>query len=200
MNKQKPDIDRIKAAILYVLSKVGETDYHKLFKILYFADQQHLIRFGRPITGDKYDALQYGPVPAETYDLFIHLSNPDSIVSPSEEVADLFSSFIFRRVANGLARPIPMVESHEAPDMDELSPSDIECLSASIAENKNLGFYALRDKSHDNAWRQANEAAAQSFDSTMEPVSIARAGGASEEMVQYIYENLAFHQLAVEIE
>lgn len=199
MNKQKPDIDRIKAAILYVLSEVGETDYHKLFKILYFADQKHLVRFGRSITGEQYDAIQYGPVPVEAYDLFRHLSNPDSFVFPSKEVADLFSSFVFRRVANGLARPVPTVKSDEAPDMDELSPSDIECLSASIAENRNLSFNLLTSKSHDAAWKQANEASAQSFDSTMEPVAIAQAGGASEEMIQYITEDLTFNQMLMEV-
>lgn len=198
MNKQKPDINRIKAAILYVLSKVGETDYHKLFKILYFADQKHLVRFGRPITGDQYEAIQYGPVPVETYDLFKHLASQDSFVMPSQEVADLFSSFSFRQLANGPARPIPMVASDEAPDMDELSASDVECLSKSIAENRHLNFYDLTEKSHDSAWTQANEVAAQSYDTTMEPVSIARAGGASEEMVQYITENLAFNQFIAE--
>ena len=198
MNKQKPDIDRIKAAILYVLSRIGETDYHKLFKILYFADQKHLVRFGRPITGDQYEAIQYGPVPAETYDLFRHLSNKDSFVLPTPEVTDLFHSFVFRREANGMARPVPMVKSNEAPDMDELSPSDVECLSSSIAENRNINFYALTDKSHDSAWTQANEVAAQSYDNTMEPVSIARAGGASEEMIQYITENISFDQFVAE--
>ena len=199
MNKQKSDIDRIKAAVLYVLSEVGETDYHKLFKILYFADQQHLVRFGRSITGDQYNAIQYGPVPTETYDLFRHLATPDSFVLPTEEVANLFSSFTFRKMANGTARPIPMVSSDEAPNLDELSASDIECLSKSIAENKHLSFHDLTEKSHDDAWEQAYRGASQSYEATIEPVSIAQAGGASEEMVQYITETLAFRQLATEV-
>lgn len=201
MNKQKPDIDRIKAAILYVLNKTGEVDFHKLFKILYFADQKHLVRFGREITGDRYDAIQYGPVPTETYDLFRHLSGTDSFVSLPAEITALFGSFAFRRVANGSAKPVPMVYSDETPDLNELSPSDIDCLSSAIAENKHLNFYALTEKSHDAAWQQARTEAEQtpSLDTTMEPLSIARAGGASAEMIQYITENLAFHQLTAEV-
>lgn len=195
MTSHKPDIDRIKAATLFVLNEIGEADYHKLFKILYFADQKHLVRFGRSITGDQYEAIQYGPVPAETYDLFKHLSNSESFVTPTQKVADLFGSFLFRRVASGYSGTVPMVASGEAPDMDELSPSDVICLSESIAENQYLGFNALTEKSHDSAWQQAYESAPQSFDATMAPVSIAQAGGASNEMIQYITENFIFGQL-----
>ena len=35
-------------AILYVLSKLGgQSDMHKICKILYFADQKHLSRYSR---------------------------------------------------------------------------------------------------------------------------------------------------------
>ncbi len=197
MNKQRPDIDRIKAAILYVLNKVGETDYHKLFKILYFADQKHLVRFGREITGDQYVAMDRGPVPSETYDLLKHLAGMHSFLSLPEDVAKQFSSFNFRSANRGLRNPIPMVSSNEAPDLDELSASDIDCLSDSIAENKNLSFFDLTEKSHDDAWDKARAALAdaQIFEAVMEPVTIAQAGSASQEMLQYITENLAFNQL-----
>lgn len=198
MTKHKPDIDRIKAATLFVLNKIGEADYHKLFKILYFADQKHLVRFGRSITGDQYEAIQYGPVPAETYDLFRHLSNPDSFVMPTQKANDLFSSFAFRRIAKSYTSSVPVVASDEMPDLDELSPSDITCLSESIDENWKLNFNTLTEKSHDIAWTHAYQSTPQSFDAMMDPVDIARAGGATEEMVQYITEQLAFGQLVAE--
>ena len=49
------DIDKSKAinSILFVLNELGDkkSDAHKVFKILYFADQKHLVTYGRPITG-----------------------------------------------------------------------------------------------------------------------------------------------------
>lgn len=57
-------------AILYVLQQLGgKTDMHKLCKILYFADQRHLSKYGRSITGDTYIAMQYGPVPSNVDDI-----------------------------------------------------------------------------------------------------------------------------------
>lgn len=53
----------------YVLNTLGKAQFHELFKILYFADQEHIKIYGRPITGDKYIAMKYGPVPSFLYDI-----------------------------------------------------------------------------------------------------------------------------------
>ena len=39
-------------AVLYIANRVERKDFHKIFKVLYFADREHLIKYGRPITGD----------------------------------------------------------------------------------------------------------------------------------------------------
>ena len=41
----------------------------KLFKLMYFADKEHLLRHGRPITGDRYVRMEYGPTPSSSYDM-----------------------------------------------------------------------------------------------------------------------------------
>ena len=63
--------DKIKTlnALLYVASRVQRKDIHKIFKIIYFADRQHLADWGRPITGDTYIAMEAGPVPSRMYDM-----------------------------------------------------------------------------------------------------------------------------------
>jgi len=44
--------------LLYIIGKLGGTgDFHKVFKILYFADQKHLVRYGFAITDDRYIAM-----------------------------------------------------------------------------------------------------------------------------------------------
>ncbi|WP_409530306.1 Panacea domain-containing protein [Shinella sp.] len=40
--------------------------FHAL-KTLYYADRAHLQRYGRPITGDRYIAMENGPVPSYAY-------------------------------------------------------------------------------------------------------------------------------------
>jgi uncharacterized phage-associated protein len=55
--------DKSIAVILFILNALEHSDIHKLCKIIYFADQKHLARYGRPITGDWYVAMKDGPVP-----------------------------------------------------------------------------------------------------------------------------------------
>ena len=52
-------------SVFFILNEIEEgCDIHKVCKILYFADQKHLVKWGRPITGDHYIKMNYGPVPS----------------------------------------------------------------------------------------------------------------------------------------
>ncbi|MDE6343051.1 MAG: SocA family protein, partial [Muribaculaceae bacterium] len=111
-------------SILYVLKQMGgRCDMHKLCKILYFADREHLSEFGRRITGDTYIAMQYGPVPSCIDDILKALRG-DSFFSSSAEIKEIKDSMTFenRFIIRGLKNP----------DLDELSGSDILCLDKSI--------------------------------------------------------------------
>jgi uncharacterized phage-associated protein len=44
-------------------------NYMKLIKLLYLVDREALIRWGRPVTGDKYFSMKYGPVLSSVLDL-----------------------------------------------------------------------------------------------------------------------------------
>lgn len=37
-------------AVLYNVDKLKRKDFHKIFKILYFADRDHLAKYGRSVT------------------------------------------------------------------------------------------------------------------------------------------------------
>ncbi len=41
----------------------------KALKLVYFADRYHLRKYGRPVVGDEYLAMNYGPVASGTKDL-----------------------------------------------------------------------------------------------------------------------------------
>src|ERR1700736_134394 len=47
----------------------GSINKMKALKLVYFADRYHLRRYGRPVVGDEYVAMNYGPVASGTKDL-----------------------------------------------------------------------------------------------------------------------------------
>ena len=47
----------------------GNVNKLKALKLVYFADRYHLRRFERPVVGDEYLAMNYGPVPSGTKDI-----------------------------------------------------------------------------------------------------------------------------------
>jgi len=47
----------------------GEINKLKALKLIFLADRYHLRRYGRPITGDEYFAMPYGPVASGAKDL-----------------------------------------------------------------------------------------------------------------------------------
>jgi hypothetical protein len=51
MGVMNVQFDKVKAlnALLYVACRVQRKDFHKIFKIIYFADRQHLAEWGKPI-------------------------------------------------------------------------------------------------------------------------------------------------------
>ena len=89
--KYKFDIDKSITLLKVILSnfKDGVCDFHKLFKILYFAEQKHLLQYGRTITGDRYIAMKDGPVPSNIYDLLKTLRG-DAIFSVSRDLSKEF--------------------------------------------------------------------------------------------------------------
>ncbi|BAR48153.1 Panacea domain-containing protein [Tannerella forsythia] len=157
------NINKSKAinSLLFVIHELGvdKSDCHKVFKILYFADQKHLIRYGRPITGDVYMKMKYGPVPSYIRD-----------VTESKQHEGL----IQRKNSH-------FIESSYPVEMDDLSDSDIECLKESIEENRNISFNELTNKSHDKAWDNA--------DWQMNYMDIAKAATDDRNMLEYIRTN-----------
>jgi uncharacterized phage-associated protein len=47
----------------------GSINKMKALKLVYFADRYHLRKYGRPVVGDEYLAMNYGPVASATKDL-----------------------------------------------------------------------------------------------------------------------------------
>ncbi len=163
-------------SLLYALQKLGgKTDMHKLCKILYFADQRHLSKYGRSITGDSYIAMQFGPVPSYVDDILKALRG-DSFFSSSNEIEPLKKCMVFENRF--------IIRCLKNPDMDELSVSDIECLDYAIEICKNKNFAELTEYSHGLAWNNTQK------DRTISVKDILREVGDDESYVDYIADNL----------
>lgn len=122
--------------LLYVVNRLEKADTHKTYKILYFADQKHLAKYGRPIIGDTYVKMTYGPVPSFVKNIV------DEQIPGLEEVVAKYNKYYLKAIAQE--------------NLDYLSESDEECLLEAIAENKDLSFGELTDKSHDTAYEKAD--------------------------------------------
>lgn len=134
------------SAVLYVASGVAEPTFHKVAKVLYFADRKHLERYGRLIFGDIYVAMKNGPVPSRVYDL-LKAARAGTLENPTLEIT--------QRTVDGWNAPV--VKALAEPDLDELSESDLLCLDEAIAEYGNKSFAELTRLSHDAAWKSADE-------------------------------------------
>lgn len=161
-------------ALLFVLDKLGgKGDFHKLFKILYFADKKHLLNYGSLITDDNYIAMNNGPVPSMTYDILKALRG-DGLLETYKSQFEKFFKLLSKYE----------VESLSTADLDELSVSEQTCLLESISENKDLEFGELTDKSHDLAWSSAGN------NCEINIQDIAVAAGANQQLVDYINDSL----------
>ena len=168
---EKFDIETAKAVMLYISRKIGKADLICLFKILYFAEKKHLAKWGDLIVNDTYIAMRNGPVPSIIYDLFKGIRGDglrDKRYDTFYRAFDIEEGYYV----------VPL----EFPDMDYLSRANIDALNESIHENKDADIYALSKKSHDLAWNNADRNNQMNF------IDIAKAGGASNDMIDYILE------------
>ncbi len=57
------------AAAKFLKLRGGRMSYLKLIKLLYLLDREALLRWGRPVTTDRYVSMDNGPVVSRIYDL-----------------------------------------------------------------------------------------------------------------------------------
>ncbi len=168
------DTQKIKAVALYILQQTGPISFIHLWKILYFAEMKHISRYGRPITDDVYVAMPKGPVPSILCDA--KNGNAYSEISSSLEIKGY------------------NINGTERPDMDELSKSDIKCLSESIQENLHKSPEELSTLSHGTAYKNARAKNLNKKNNPIDWIDIAVEAGAPSGMIEYIHERQDIHR------
>ena len=130
-------------------SKVKKLDPHKLAKLVYFADKEHMLDYGRPITGDRYMAMEYGPVPSFIYDL---VKDSARVWTPHLQA---FDERITRHCEGERVRYIAPKTPFKQPRA--LTGSDCRYLEAAAEEYGGKNFDELTAISHrERAWAVAN--------------------------------------------
>lgn len=70
----------IQAIDFIAQKKPGITQFY-IGKVMFFADREHVLDYGRPITGDRYVAMEHGPVPSAIRDLLkVDSGYPDEMI------------------------------------------------------------------------------------------------------------------------
>ncbi len=191
----KFDIDKAIAATVYIASKKPtELTQAKLFKLLYFADKDHLVRYCRPITGDWYTAMKDGPVPSNLYNAFKKLGSPPK---KEDENARRLAQF----VKLDSSWQYPRIEVQKELDPLQLSISDIHSLDRVLKLYGKMSFTQVRSIAHNtpawaNAWEKKEEtkdASRMSFEDFFEEDASALSG-VREEMVENYLLRKAFEE------
>lgn len=148
-------LDKFINALAYFASQ-GINDLTKLkaAKLLYLADRYHLFHYGRPIIGDRYIAMDLGPVPEGGFQLISRMTEQAEVTDPQRtralERLNVYRGFLGRY-------NYPVLRTRLGPDMDVFSDSEVEALSAVVKEFGNRPARALVDLTHTHrAYQRAN--------------------------------------------
>ncbi len=113
----------------------GEMNYLALMKLLYLVDREALIRFGKPVTGDRVLAMKHGPVLSRVYDL---VSCKKHHLPTSE-----WHNFIPRPSAY-----VCTLRFAGVPDLSALSEAELAVLDAVFAAHRAKSEWELVEFTH----------------------------------------------------
>jgi uncharacterized phage-associated protein len=137
------EAEKFVSAASYLAQRCPDMTKMKLCKLLYFADKQHLLTYGRPIIGDRYIKMDHGPVPSRAYNLIKH----DDRAKPEEQ--EFFNDYLTVQGND--------VKSISPPNLSYLSETDIEVLDEVIRTYGSLTASQLSKLSHrEPAWQNAD--------------------------------------------
>ena len=165
------DFDKTVQSAMYVAEKLDVKDFHRIFKILYFADREHLIKYGRTVTGDTYIKMVRGPVPTKLYNIFKSIK--DNKLFQKRNMKEYFTVY-----------GDYFIKLERKPDLNYLSKTDVTELDKSITKYGKMPFGILSAISHGLAWEYAED----NKEITIE--NILREVGEDEGYISYVAESI----------
>lgn len=124
-------------ALVWLAHEQPGMDVYHVAKILFYAEKLHINRHAKPIIGDTYICMDYGPVPSGVRDLITQNPwlNPDHLMKFKDAIL----------VGN---EPNTNISTNRKPDMGYFSKTDIECLQEALSEYGPKSFGELKDLTH----------------------------------------------------
>lgn len=145
------DPEKFASTVVYVAKGVPGATKKVICKLIFFADQRHLLAYGRTITGDVYHALPQGPIPTRGLDMLNQRA-----LAPEADKA-LMRDYGF--LVGFKFKPL------RSPNLSCFSRSDLKVLDSTIAELGGLNHLELEDLSHkEAAWIRTRRAQPMDFD------------------------------------
>lgn len=130
--------EKLVETILYLCRHGLELDQYKVVKLLYLADREHFRRFRRPISFDRYVAMEYGPVASNALRLM-----------KGEKVAGVDRSALPFDIKK-LDRLIFVEHPNREIKRELFSKSDLVVLDETVAKYGHMTFGQLFQVTHDH--------------------------------------------------
>lgn len=137
----KFDSEKLVHTLAFFASRgVEDLDTMKAAKLLYFADREHLLKYGRPIVGDDYYCMENGPIPTNALGQIQDVVSPN----PTGDHDVLFDEYF---TVNRTTK-YPRLVHKKDPDLEVFSASDCEVLEDVLKKYGGLTSWKLRDLTH----------------------------------------------------
>jgi uncharacterized phage-associated protein len=178
------DFEKAVAVVTLLCSKnLPELTKGRLSKLIVLVDRDHILRYGRPVTGDVMTAMEHGPIPSAMLDVFDSLESgkgEDELARELAQFVELDRSYVYPRY-----RFLRMA------DLSALSASDIEAVEDVTTRFGQMPFTELRRITHDllaykKAWESKyGNSARMDYEDLFDGGDAAEAVvGAKEEMIE----------------
>lgn len=146
----KFNIEKFVNALAYFGEGTADLTKMKAAKLLYFLDKCHLRKYGRPVIGDEYISMDYGPVPSKSLDIINDEIYPERVTYERPN-HDLFE----RHLELDRTQANPPIKSKGKVDWEVFSESEIEVLKDVKKKYAILDASKLVDLSHKDAtWKK----------------------------------------------
>jgi len=149
----------------------GQMSYMKLIKLLYLVDREALLRWGRPVTGDRYVSMDRGPVLSQTLNLI------------TEEPAPGQDTIWAHHISRPQDYEVRLIkEANE----DELSEAEMQLIDEIFGKYGRMSRWELVDLVHNfREWQDPKGSALP-----IQFRDILRAGGKSEAEIAAVVEEI----------
>lgn len=140
---------KIVEGLVWIAKRQPGIDQYHVVKTVFLADKLHINSYGRPIFGDIYKAMEYGPVPSIALDLINRKESylDDDLICVIDEALDI-----------NQVEKIKYISAKRDPNERVFSETDIRILGKAFDIVAPMSFGELVNMTHaERAWISAWE-------------------------------------------